>query len=485
MRQAREQLNTDDTARPRFGCELTIRHAQAVSSGIWLALLAVVLAGLAVLTTLGAARWPVLAAWTVTTCLAYGTLFLTARRMLASAEMRTEAGAWQSRLTILHGVVGACWAALFAVDGFASSFSVAGWPFFGTLLLAMALHVLLSANLTIGLALVYGPPLFVFALRAGLDLTPQGAMVAGYALAATAMFAWLAHRVQTDSRATIQSMAEKDLALVDAEEAGVHSDEARRRAEEANLAKTRFLAQMSHELRTPLNAIIGFSEVMQAEMFGPLGHDKYKGYLGDIHQSGSHLLKLINEILDLSRVEAGRFDMHEEAVDLVAIAQDAIQMIRLKAEAKDLNLNLRPERDLPRVWADERAVRQVILNLLSNAVKFTPKGGHVVVKVGWTKGRGQYIAVSDTGPGIPEEEMELVLSSFGQGSIALRVAEPGTGLGLPIVKAFVEMHDGKFTLASQLRKGTQATAIFPRRRVMADVLPNPQAPRKRPAFAAA
>ena len=144
--------------------------------------------------------------------------------------------------------------------------------------------------------------------------------------------------------------------------------------------------------------------------------------------------------------------------------------IRLKVETKKIRLKMQVEENLPQLWADERAVRQIILNLLSNAVKFTPVGGTISLRVGWTAGGGQYVSIRDTGPGIPDEEMPVVLSAFGQGSIAIKAAEQGTGLGLPIVKALLHMHDGDFALASKLREGTEATAVFPHSRVL-EVMP--------------
>jgi two-component system cell cycle sensor histidine kinase PleC len=222
-------------------------------------------------------------------------------------------------------------------------------------------------------------------------------------------------------------------------------------------------------LRTPLNAILGFSEVMTNEIMGPIDNAHYKEYLGDIHRSGSHLLKLINEILDLSRVEAGRYELNEEATSLAHAADESRQMMKLKAAQKNVSIVTQIQPHLPQIWADARAVRQVILNLLSNALKFTPSGGTIWLKVGWTVSGGQYVSVKDTGPGIPEEEIPIVLSTFGQGSIAIKSAEQGTGLGLPIVQALVHMHEGSFDLKSKLREGTEVITTFPKSRVMEEI----------------
>jgi two-component system cell cycle sensor histidine kinase PleC len=270
---------------------------------------------------------------------------------------------------------------------------------------------------------------------------------------------------------TLEFRAEKDALIAELEQAKANSDEARRRAEEANLAKSRFLATMSHELRTPLNAIRGFSEVMRAEIFGPLTVPNYKEYIGDIHASGQHLLNLINEILDLSRIEAGRYELKEEAVKLAHVADECHHLLKLRAKAKGITIHEVIEPAMPALWADERAVRQVTLNLLSNAIKFTPQGGEVTMKVGWTSSGGQYLMISDTGPGIPAEEIPTVLSSFGRGSLAIKTAEQGTGLGLPIVKGLIDLHGGKFALRSKLRAGTEVVVTFPAARVMEALAP--------------
>src|SRR5262249_50059012 len=205
----------------------------------------------------------------------------------------------------------------------------------------------------------------------------------------------------------------------------------------------------------------GFSEVMKSEVFGPHAVPTYKEYASDIHNSGVHLLNLINEILDLSRIEAGRYELNEEAVSLSQIVEDCHHLLKLRARNRGLTIHEVFEPDLPRLWGDERAVRQICLNLLSNAIKFTPQGGEVWLKVGWTASGGQYMTVKDNGPGIPEEELPIVLASFGQGTNAIKSAEQGTGLGLPIAKSLVDLHGGTFKLSSKLREGTEVGGTFP------------------------
>jgi two-component system cell cycle sensor histidine kinase PleC len=311
-----------------------------------------------------------------------------------------------------------------------------------------------------------------------LDFILQGTLrdyiLAMMALTAQGYFAALTYRLYSSTLATMEARAEKDALIGELEQAKAISDEARRRAEAANIAKSRFLAQMSHELRTPLNAILGFSEVMKTEVFGAHAVPAYREYSSDIHNSGVHLLGLINEILDLSRIEAGRYELNEESVSLVAIVEDCHHLLKLRASSRRITLHEVFEPELPRLWADERAIRQICLNLLSNAIKFTPQTGDIWLKVGWTASGGQYISVKDTGPGIPEEEIPIVLASFGQGSNSIKSAEQGAGLGLPIAKSLVDLHGGTFTLKSKLRIGTEVIVTFPPERVVAAMAPMPE-----------
>jgi two-component system cell cycle sensor histidine kinase PleC len=208
---------------------------------------------------------------------------------------------------------------------------------------------------------------------------------------------------------------------------------------------------------------------MAGEVLGPINSPTYREYSRDIHQSGQHLLDLINEILDLSRIEAGRYQLNEEPLMLLQVVEDCCHMMELKARNKDLKIVEQFEPTLPRLLGDERAIRQITLNLLSNAIKFSPTGSEIRVRVGWTAGGGQYISVKDKGPGIPADEIPVVLSAFGQGSIAIKSAEQGTGLGLPIVQGLLALHGGEFELRSKLREGTEAIAVFPPARVIDDL----------------
>ena len=242
---------------------------------------------------------------------------------------------------------------------------------------------------------------------------------------------------------------------------------ARDEAQQANSAKSMLLANVSHELRTPLNAIIGFSDLMRHEIYGPLGNPRYGEYAGDIQRSGQLLLSLINDLLDVTKLEAGRYDLTESECDLAALAKEAVGLIKMQAERSGVALATAIDAALPLVFADERALRQVMLNLLSNAVKFTPSGGSVRIACARNADGEPTITVKDTGRGIPHEEMQNLFQPFARTADAKRASTPGTGLGLAIVKSLVELHQGAIALESRVGFGTTVTVTLPAARIVA------------------
>jgi signal transduction histidine kinase len=243
------------------------------------------------------------------------------------------------------------------------------------------------------------------------------------------------------------------------------SEDLREKAEAANSAKTAFLANVSHELRTPLNAIIGFSEMMQRQLFGPLGSERYRSYVTDIHSSGTHLLDIISDILDLSKAEAGKLTLHEEAVQPCEVIDACLRMFMETTAAHGVRLSFDVPERRPLLFADPRLLRQVVANLVSNAVKFTQPGGLVAVACGPASDGSYKITVEDTGVGIAEENLAKVLEPFVQVESAYSRKHAGTGLGLPLVRKIVELHGGKIELRSRLGVGTAVTARFPAARV--------------------
>jgi signal transduction histidine kinase len=242
---------------------------------------------------------------------------------------------------------------------------------------------------------------------------------------------------------------------------------ARERAEEANRSKSAFLANMSHELRTPLNAVLGFSEVILAETFGKIGSARYTEYLQDIRTSARHLLALINDLLDLSRIEAGAMKLDDSWVLLAEVLEESAAMFRESCAGKGLALRLDLPAEAVTILADERALRQILINLLSNAVRHTPRGGEVVVGSRLAAAGGLEIFVADTGVGIPAADLERVLQPFEQVTRDQGRPQEGTGLGLSIVKQLVELHGGALTLESEVGRGTTVTFTLPPERVQA------------------
>ena len=241
------------------------------------------------------------------------------------------------------------------------------------------------------------------------------------------------------------------------------------KAETANRAKSELMANMSHELRTPLNAIIGFSDTMKEEVFGPLGHEKYREYLNDINYSGIHLLDLINDILDVSAIEAGVVELHEENISVSDVVDASIRIIMPRSNSGKVTVTSSVSSETPQIFADERRVKQVFLNLLSNAVKFTPEGGKVTVNSWLNEDASLSISVVDTGIGMDEDGVEKALSKFGQVDSGLDRKHEGTGLGLPLTIGLMECHGGTLEVKSEKGRGTQLTVIFPKERIVDNV----------------
>ncbi|MBB3542003.1 MULTISPECIES: HAMP domain-containing sensor histidine kinase [unclassified Rhizobium] len=466
VRLTRERLQSSHAASGGFDRDVLVMYVNAVLQGASIVpLFVIIIAAFGVYFTEDTQIF----LWALLTLTAHAANVFIARRARSQEINATTARSWRRILLLGQLMVGCCWA-VFALQDCAvcepSSFLLYKGA---TLLIALSVTAMSNFMLTPSVLITFAPVVLGLVAKAGLSREILEISLTAIFTTTVIFFNYIADRLFQSNLKILAYQAEKDDLIAELEVAKSMSDEARRRAEEANLAKSRFLASMSHELRTPLNAILGFSEVMSAEVMGPLNNPTYKEYTSDIHRSGEHLLNLINEILDLSRIEAGKYELSEEAISLLNISEDCIGMVQLRARGKNITISQQFEPELPAVWADEKSLRQVVLNLLSNAVKFTPQSGEIHVKVGWTAGGGQYISIKDNGPGIPEDEIPVVLSAFGQGSIAIKSAEQGTGLGLPIVQAILAKHDGQFILKSKLREGTEVIAILPAKRVLQTV----------------
>jgi two-component system cell cycle sensor histidine kinase PleC len=466
VRDARDRLTSTTGMRPVFDYELLRLFAlNRLSASLVILLLIATVGFLSSLWT-GALKAGV---WTLGVLMIHFVIIGKCRQFLAAPQADISVKSWRLRFILLDSFFGLGWT-VNLVQPVGVDESTGTFMLF-IMLLVVALSSMLASSVPIAVIASTVPVSTAVTIHFLLKGELHNYILAIMAVTAQGYFLLLAHRLYSSTLATLEARAEKDMLIGELEQAKAISDEARNRAEAANISKSRFLAQMSHELRTPLNAILGFSEVMKSEIFGAHAVPAYKDYSNDIHTSGQHLLGLINEILDLSRIEAGRYELNEEAVPLALVAEDCHHLVKLRAKNRDITIHEMFEQDLPRVWADERAIRQICLNLLSNAIKFTPQGGEIWLKVGWTASGGQYLSVKDTGPGIPEDEIPVVLASFGQGSNAIKSAEQGAGLGLPIAKSLVDQHGGTFTLKSKLRVGTEVIVTLPPERVMSALAP--------------
>jgi two-component system cell cycle sensor histidine kinase PleC len=466
VRDARDQL-TSYSGKPAFDHELLRLYAEhRIGSSLALFLL-VALVGLT--SSLWTGGYAALM-WTAVALLVHSLNVAACRRFLAEPAEPAIQRHYRLLFTLLDFVFGIAW--VLNVNELVA-IGVQGTGDFSlfSMLLVVAVFCVLAASVPAAVYAATLPVAGVVTMHYLLRGSPQDLVLAGLTIGAEAYFVMVARRLHTAALSALEARGQLDVLIGELEQAKAKSDEAARWAEAANLAKSRFLAQMSHELRTPLNAILGFSEVMKGEVLGLNSLATYREYAADIHSSGQHLLNLINEVLDLSRIEAGRYELNEEPVNLGHVVDDCHRLVKLRATNRGLTIHERCEPNLPKIWADERAVRQICLNLLSNSIKFTPQGGEISVKVGWTASGGQYLSVRDTGTGIAEDEIPIVMSSFGQGSNAIKSAEQGAGLGLPIVKGLIDLHGGTLTLRSKLREGTEVVITFPAERVMAALPP--------------
>ena len=377
---------------------------------------------------------------------------------------------WRRNLVAAELIHGIAWAGV-AYVGYDSPDPAVHMFVFAAIIVILTIRVMFASSI---MPIVYAGTIplsmALFARFAFLG-TPFYLTIGSLVCGVHVYFLFLSHGLNSTINTMLEFRAEKDYLIADLEEAKAISDSARARAEAASMAKSRFLATMSHELRTPLNAILGFSEVMERELLGKMENETYKEYCGNIQASGKHLLKIINEILDLTRIEAGRYELEEKDVMLSAVVRDCCKLLALKASGKKIRFVEDYAAGLEPIWADERSVHQICLNLLSNALKFTPTQGTIITFVGTNREGEQFIRITDTGPGIPEDEIPKVMQAFGQGSLAHENAEGGTGLGLPIVINLIELHGGRFEITSELRKGTSVAVFFPKERVLAAVPP--------------
>ena len=268
-----------------------------------------------------------------------------------------------------------------------------------------------------------------------------------------------------DNEGHVTNVVTVSLDITDRKKAEVELEAAKDTAVAASRSKTEFLANMSHELRTPLNAIIGFAEIMTTETLGPIGSPRYREYARDIGDSARHLLTIINDILDVSKIEAGKLDVYEEDVDVGDVVTSVSRLIQPRSEEAGIAVSTEVEGAVPKLRTDSRHLKQILLNILSNALKFTDKGGEIGIRAGRAADGGLDISVSDTGIGMSEEEINIATQRFGQVESSMVRKFHGTGLGLPLAIGLLQLHDGTLDIASEKGVGTKVSLHFPPSRI--------------------
>jgi signal transduction histidine kinase len=346
------------------------------------------------------------------------------------------------------------------VRGFAGRF--AAFVLLALAICSMHFTAMSALSLVPALSFATGEVVMAPAMLA-LAVAAAGILIGALGATAAMLDNHLSLRRQSEADRLRAHIAELEQTKGELEATSRHLAKALQDADAANHAKSLFLATMSHELRTPLNAVIGFSELLASQMLGPLGHDRYCEYADDIHRSGEHLLSLINDVLDLSRLDTGDLALADDDVDLSDIAATTLAMLREQAQRSGVTLKCQVAADFPLLCADRRRLRQVLLNLLSNAVKFTPEGGEVELTAAWNQ-EGATLRVRDTGIGIAPHDVPKAFERFGQVDNSLSRKYEGVGLGLPISKQLVESHGGSLTLESAPNEGTTITIVLPAER---------------------
>jgi two-component system cell cycle sensor histidine kinase PleC len=409
--------------------------------------------------------WQYIAVWVGAMMALHVATYITARDFLATTVEPENVNRWRWRFEGLTAIFSVCFSSLLFL------FWVPDNALHQSYLISSVTIALIPMTLV---TIFYFPAFYwtvlptiaALVLRMMLYSEPLHFAIAAVLVAFAVLLVKLAAQVNSAMQRATALREDKNVLIDQLFKAKRDSDAARARAEEANRAKSHFLANMSHELRTPLNAIIGFSEVMSSEIFGKHVVPTYKEYADDINRSGQHLLGLINDVLDLSRIEAGRFQITEEDVDIAQLAEDSRRILEIRAQGQRVAIAVDFEPHLPIFHGDARAMRQTWINLLTNAIKFSPPGSEVRMFARMEPNGEMRFGVHDHGPGIAEAEIDKVLHAFTQGASGLAQPGKGSGLGLSIVKGLLAVHGGRFELKSKLGEGTQAECVLPPQRLL-------------------
>jgi two-component system, cell cycle sensor histidine kinase PleC len=424
---------------------------------------------LTLLTAMTALTWvdvPVVMAWLIGALGCHSVQLYLCNRYFLHPRTRSEQSDWVGMISASELFQGTFWV-LPLFFFWPEADAVQRTFLFSTIMAVTVVRLLVVANFMPVLVAGTG----VISIGVAVRCVTEGEMIY-YALAGLVMmlevfFLFVSRQLQDTARDRLIFRAQKDQLIEELRLEKERAEEARQKAEDANRSKSAFLANMSHELRTPLNAILGFSEVLERELFGPMQNNTYKDYAGDIHNSGRYLLTLINDILDLSRIEAGRREISEEPTTVAHCLEHAQNMLVARTTEKNISISINTPANLPKLLCDYRGLNQIAINLLGNAVKYTPDDGKVVMTARVLPDGRMAIIISDNGPGIPKIEQQQLLSAFSRGAYATKLAIEGAGLGLPIVKGLMEAHNGTLDISSEPGKGTDIICYFPSARVLA------------------
>ena len=403
-------------------------------------------------------------AWFIPTALSY-VIFTPVMVLLATADRQVLANNWR-RISACMLLMGAALALNFLPVRLSLLFAIPMALLIVTLVSGLegaALGLVLTEFVLTGAAAVGIGPAAIGYMSLGSQLYFIQVFMAVLISVMLPVAAGIAERInlRDNMEKALEREARVNLALRVSEQ---HARDMAEQAQAANKAKSEFLASMSHELRTPLNAILGFSEILKTGLYGPLGHEKYSEYAEYVHKSGAHLLDLINDVLDLSKIDAGKMELRESVFSVRDLVDDSVLLVRDKAGGRvDIRLLIDGDRE---VQADKRLIKQILLNLLSNAIKFTPEDGVITVGTGESAGGGLEIYVADTGVGMDEAQLQKAFSHYGQVDSKIARTHQGTGLGLPISQSLARLHGGDLVATSEPRHGTRMTLTLPASRIM-------------------
>jgi len=411
--------------------------------------------------------WPVALGWLAMVLGAQGVQLFICKSFQNSDPSKLKISDWVGALAASEFLLAMSWSVtlyLFWESGNLAQHTLT----IATLMTVVAVRIMIANSYMPIIIAGTGLITFSIVIRCAMEAEPFYVGLGATVFLAEVLFILLAKRLQETTRDMLEFKFQREQLIVKLEAAKATAEKDRDQAEIANVAKSRFLATMSHELRTPLNAILGFSEILSDELMGPHSVSAYKDYSGDIHNSGFYLLNLINDILDLSRIEAGKHQVENNPITLVNVIEDCSRLVRMKLQEKDHTLLVELPDGLPKLLGDERALRQIWLNLLSNSNKFSGKGTTIKTGVKMLPNESLTIFVTDQGAGMSASEIENAMGLFNRGQLAEKKAIEGAGLGLPIVHGLVRLHDGEMNIKSLLGKGTTVSVIFPASRVLSE-----------------